>query len=493
MLPLKRRKLPSPSTGSTAGTNDGPEVPCRFPEIVLFFLERKMGSSRRTFLSELGKKNGFKVESQLSSSVTHVLCENNSADEVRAWLNTQLTVPTSLHLLHVHWFTESLRAGRPVEILDRHTLQGQMEEEEKEEETCSFTVPNYACQRRTQLHHHNPSLSDALTLLAENAELNEDDGRAVAFRRAAAVLKALPAEVTSVSQLKGLPCLGEHSLRVIKDVLKDGSCSEVETTKHSQRFNALKVLTGIFGVGVKTADRWIRDGIFNLQQLRESQTTLNRAQQAGLDHYEDLNQPVTRADADSITEIVQEAVSSLFPGAQVTLTGGFRRGKMTGHDVDFLLTHPEEGREEGLMDKVVSWLDSQGLLLYQKTSRNSYLESRDGPGRPSSNMDRFERCFAIFKLSRGQTSPPAGHQWRAVRVDLVVTPISQFAFALLGWTGSKLFERELRRWAGHEKAMSLSSHALFDKTQKRYLRASSEEEIFTHLGLSFIPPSQRNA
>ena len=32
----------------------------------------------------------------------------------------------------------------------------------------------------------------------------------------------------------------------------------------------------------------------------------------------------------------------------------------------------------------------------------------------------------------------AGRPWRAVRVDLVVSPISQFAFALLGWTGSKV-------------------------------------------------------
>lgn len=35
------------------------------------------------------------------------------------------------------------------------------------------------------------------------------------------------------------------------------------------------------------------------------------------------------------------------------------RGKLTGHDVDFLITHPEEGREVGLMPKVVSWLESQ--------------------------------------------------------------------------------------------------------------------------------------
>lgn len=30
---------------------------------------------------------------------------------------------------------------------------------------------------------------------------------------------------------------------------------------------------------------------------------------------------------------------------------------------------------------------------------------------------------------------------------------------------AQLFERELRRWAGHEKAMSLSSHALYDGNQ----------------------------
>lgn len=89
--------------------------------------------------------------------------------------------------------------------------------------------------------------------------------------------------------------------------------------------------------------------------------------------------------------------------------------------------------------------------MYQKTTRNSYLESEDGPGRPASNIDRFERCLSIFKLPTGGNADlqEAGEdggpsekdgerRWRAVRVDLVVSPISQFAFALLGWTGSKV-------------------------------------------------------
>ncbi|XP_047229224.1 DNA-directed DNA/RNA polymerase mu isoform X2 [Girardinichthys multiradiatus] len=422
------------------------------------------------------------------------------------WLESQRRRQAKLHLLDVSWYTESMRDGFPVEILDRHKLQDLVV---NDLEVIPFSLPSYACQRRTTLENHNTLLTDALSLLAENAELSNEDGRGVAFRRAAAVLKALPSAVTDLSQLTGLPCLGEHSLRVIKDILKNGASSEVQSTKESERFKALKVFTGIFGVGSKTADRWIREGIHNLQQLRDSGHTLNRAQQAGLEHYDDINQPVSMAEADAIRETVGGAVASVLPGAQIVLTGGFRRGKLTGHDVDFLITHPEEGCEVGLMPKLVSWLDSRGLILYQKTTRNSYLESKDGPGRPPANIDRFERCLAIFKLEvqsekhvksqsgelcqHLQTEAVAERRWRAVRVDLVVSPVSQFAFALLGWTGSKLFERELRRWAGHERSMSLSSHALYDNKQGRYIRAFSEEEIFAHLGLEYIPPSERNA
>ncbi|XP_038152601.1 DNA-directed DNA/RNA polymerase mu [Cyprinodon tularosa] len=505
MVPLKRRKMVHAGSLNTETNVCGGTEPTKFPQLVLFLLERKMGASRRAFLSQLGRRKGFQVDDLFSENVTHVICENNSGEEVRMWLEAQQRRQGELHLLDVSWYTESMRHGFPVEIHHRHKIQ---DVAVNAADVAPFSVPSYACQRRTTLGNHNPVLTDALSLLAEKAELSGEDGRGVAFRRAAAVLKALPSAVSNMSQLTGLPCLGDHSLKVIKDILKTGASSEVESTKASERFKELKVLTGIFGVGTKTADRWIREGITNLQQLRDSGQTLNRSQQAGLQHYDDINQPVSKAEADAIREIVERAVASVLPGAQTVLTGGFRRGKLTGHDVDFLITHPEEGCVVGLMPKLVCWLESRGLLLYQKTTRNSYLESEDGPGRPASNIDRFERCLSIFKLptggnadlqEAGEDSGPSekdgapGRRWRAVRVDLVVSPISQFAFALLGWTGSKLFERELRRWAGHERGMSLSSHALYDNKQGKYLRASSEEEIFAHLGLEYVPPSERNA
>ncbi|XP_010864536.2 DNA-directed DNA/RNA polymerase mu [Esox lucius] len=531
MIPLKRRKVISSVIRNSSGDS-------KFPGVVIFLLGRKMGASRRAFLSRLGRGKGFNIQDSFSQSITHLISENNSWKEVWTWLDSQTggqgreegecrtAGPSSVHLLDIMWYTESMQVSRPVAILDRHKLQ---ERDEPGTELAVVSLPSYACQRHTPLLHHNTVLIDALSILAENAELSENEGRGVAFRRAGALLKSLPQEIRRVEQLRGQPCLGDHSLRVIKEVLEDGVCCEVETTKESRQFKAMKALTGIFGVGAKTADRWFREGIHTPSDLQRSGHNLNRAQRAGVQYYDDLNQPVRKAEADAIGLIVEKAVSEVLPGAKITLIGGFRRGKETGHDVDFLITHPEEGREEGLMAKVVSWLEAQGFLLYHKTTRNSYLESKDGPARPPSNMDRFERCFSIFRLStenerritqtisaqstllhsRTEPSPQTNDQareessmlsqcsgsrsWMAVRVDMVVSPYSQFAFALLGWTGSKLFERELRRWAVHERAMTLSSHTLYDSTKRQYLRANSEEEIFALLGLEYIPPCGRNA
>lgn len=58
-------------------------------------------------------------------------------------------------------------------------------------------------------------------------------------------------------------------------------------------------------------------------------------------------------------------------------------------------------------------------------------------------MDNLDRCFAIMKVETsaddtGLTSC-ARDSWTARRVDLIITPSSQYAFSLLGWIGSKVF------------------------------------------------------
>lgn len=58
-------------------------------------------------------------------------------------------------------------------------------------------------------------------------------------------------------------------------------------------------------------------------------------------------------------------------------------------------------------------------------------------------LDHFQKCFLILKLHHqrvdgGKSSQQEGKTWKAIRVDLVMCPYERRAFALLGWTGSRV-------------------------------------------------------
>nr|KAF6267916.1 DNA polymerase mu [Pipistrellus kuhlii] len=514
MLPRRRQ--------ARVGTPCAVSSVVRFPGVAIYLAEPRMGRSRRAFLTRLALSKGFCVLDAYSSEVTHVVMEQTSAEEAVRWQDSRPAPPpgcTRPALLDISWFTESMAAGQPVPVERRHCLQVAVP---REVLPNPIWMPLYACQRPTPLTHHNTRLSEALEVLAEAAGFDGSEGRLLSFCRAASTLKALPCPVTALSQLQGLPHLGEHSCRVVQELLEHGVCEEVERVQRSERYQSMKLFTRIFGVGVRTADQWYREGLRTLDDVWTQVQRLTQQQKAGLQHYQDLSAPVQRPDAEALRQVVAEAVGRALPRATVTLAGGFRRGKLQGHDVDFLITHPEEGQEAGLLPRVMGYLEQQvrascppgwalllppgqrvtpappqGLVLYQQHQRRPSGDPVHQAPKGRS-MDTFERSFCIFRLPRPpratEEGTPSPHpSWKAVRVDLVVTPISQFPFALLGWTGSKHFERELRRFSRKERGLWLNSHGLFDPEQETFFQAAAEEDVFKHLGLAYLPPEQRNA
>ncbi|KAK3572802.1 hypothetical protein QTP86_007407 [Hemibagrus guttatus] len=336
------------------------------------------------------------------------------------------------------------------------------------------TVSQYACQRRTTLYNRNKILTDALEVLAENYEFIESKGPCLGFKRAASVLKSLPVPIRSIDELERLPCLGPETMAVIQDIFECGSSSKVEEVLTDERYQTLKIFTSVFGVGPKTAEKWYRQGLRSLEQIvSDSSIHLNRMQQAGFQYYEDISKPVSKAEAEAVGQIIEEVVSCVNPDATITLTGGFRRGKEFGHDVDFLLNVPGHGKEDGLLPAVIDQLRSQGILLYSDFQESTFDLSKL-PSRRFEAMDHFQKCFLIMKLKKEQVDGQqaerrCGRDWKALRVDLVAPPAERYAFALLGWSGStavslQQFERDLRRFARLERHMLLDNHALFDKT-----------------------------
>uniref|UniRef100_A0A8C5LID3 DNA nucleotidylexotransferase n=1 Tax=Jaculus jaculus TaxID=51337 RepID=A0A8C5LID3_JACJA len=505
-----RKKRPRQRSASVASAPHD----IRFQDLVLFILEKKMGSTRRAFLMELARRKGFRVENELSDSVTHIVAENNSGSDVMKWLQGQnIQASSELELLDVSWLIECMGAGKPVEMTGRHQLvvsdvHGSRQNPgpkpvrkiaKLEGVWRTFCLPGFI-------------LQDAFDILAENCEFRENEASCVEFMRAASVLKSLPFPIISVKDTEGIPWLGGKVKCVIEEIIEDGESSEVKALLNDERYKSFKLFTSVFGVGLKTAERWFRMGFRTLSTVKlDKSLTFTRMQKAGFLHYEDLVSCVTRAEAEAVSVLVQQAVVAFLPDALVSMTGGFRRGKKIGHDVDFLITSPEatEEEEQQLLHKVTNFWEQKGLLLYCDHVESTF-EKCKLPSRKVDALDHFQKCFLILKLYRERvdsvkSSQQEGKGWKAIRVDLVMCPYECRAFALLGWTGSRQFERDLRRYATHERKMRLDNHALYDKTKVKvvfffplklarvFLKAESEEEIFAHLGLEYIEPLERNA
>uniref|UniRef100_A0A3B4FC17 DNA-directed DNA/RNA polymerase mu n=1 Tax=Pundamilia nyererei TaxID=303518 RepID=A0A3B4FC17_9CICH len=450
----------------------------KFEDVRLYLVERKMGRSRRSFLTELARSKGFIVEDVLSDVVTHVVSEDSQASSLWAWLKGGPV--KNLPVMHGR--------SRPGSVSTLHTTTP----------TPMSTVSQYACQRRTTTKNNNKIFTDAFEVLAESHEFNDMEGPCLAFRRAASVLKSLPWTVQNLRVTEDLPCLGEHSMCVIEEILQHGHSFEVEKILSDERYQILKLFTSVFGVGPKTAEKWYRRGLRSFSDvLAEPDIHLNRMQQSGFLHYGDISRAVSKAEAQALGNIIDEAVRAITPDAILTLTGGFRRGKDFGHDVDFIVTTPQLGKEERLLTSVIDRLKQQGILLYCEYQASTFDESKL-PSHRFEAMDHFAKCFLILRLEDSQvegglqTAEEDRRGWRAVRVDLVSPPVDRYAFTLLGWSGSR-FERDLRRFARMERRMLLDNHALYDKTKKEFLAATTEKDIFAHLGLEYIEPWQRNA
>uniref|UniRef100_K7FEM8 DNA polymerase mu n=1 Tax=Pelodiscus sinensis TaxID=13735 RepID=K7FEM8_PELSI len=410
LVPLKRRRRVTRSPPAE------PPGPGRFPSVVLCLVERRMGASRRAFLTQLAQAKGFRVDVAYSAAVTHVVSEQNSGAEVAQWLGGGEGVGWWVGSLGVLALTPT-----PVLCSPGDRAGG-----------SAGLMASYACQRRTPLLHSNQALTEALEILAEEARFSGSEGRSLAFTRAASVLKALPGPLGTLGELGPLPGIGEHSRRVIQDVLEDGVSAEVERVKLSERYQTMKLLESLLGVGASCYPTWPRLAGQALESLARTRSSLGAEESAA------APSPLHKG-----------------PGYRLNLGGavGFGTGTVGGAGVPHVaeISRP-----------------AQGLILYQHSQESSFVLC-EGPGAPGARdcMDRFERCFSILRLEaqRGQRGPGAARGWKAVRVDLVVAPISQFPFALLGWTGSQHFERELRRFARHERKMVLNSHALYDTQQ----------------------------
>lgn len=242
--------------------------------------------------------------------------------------------------------------------------------------------------------------------LSENAFYHDDEARRLAFQKAAAVIKSLNFKIKSICQVKGLPDIGKHSLEVIKDILDEGHSAEVDSILNNDWFHQMKAFQGIFGVGPSKAKKWISKGVFTIDDLIERtdlHSSFDHRIELGISFYNDLNTQITKNHALAIMNLIRQHLEEILPGCILVLAGGFRRGKTNGHDADILLTHPIEGKEIGLLPKLLNLLNDSGLIMYgaMETGHNNPQSIMQDKGRPlASTVDHFDKWIGIMKIDK---------------------------------------------------------------------------------------------
>lgn len=78
------------------------------------------------------------------------------------------------------------------------------------------------------------------------------------------------------------------------------------------------------------------------------------------------------------------------------------RGKENGHDIDFLISHPTEGQECGILPELLQRLERCQLVIFGQLAPNTFnqhIASLDSKGTYlRSNLDHFEKWIGILKV-----------------------------------------------------------------------------------------------
>ena len=292
--------------------------------------------------------------------------------------------------------------------------------------------------------------------------------RARAYQKAQETIMTYQDDIFEPRQLKGLPGIGSTIMDKLNEYVQTGTLGVLEREKN----NPIHILGEIYGVGPKKAQELVNAGIKNIDELRVRQNELlNDIQKVGLRYHEQIQQRIPRLEIEEFEDIFKSIFAKAAkdsPDSKFEIVGSYRRGVQTSGDIDVIIT----GNTGVVYKTFVDDLIKTGIIL-EVLSR--------GPS----------KTLVIAKL-------PGERIVR--RVDFLYAPPDEFAFAILYFTGSKIFNTLMRQYA-LDKGYTLNEHGIykFTKTKQENKKKGvkvnkefkTEKDIFDFLGLKFKTPIER--
>jgi DNA ligase (NAD+) len=320
---------------------------------------------------------------------------------------------------------------------------------------------------KEQLHKMPARLNEQFIDLMEqlaNIMLKQGEPfRARAYQKAQETIMSYPDNIQSPNDLKDKPNIGATIMDKLNEYVQTGTLQVLEREKT----NPVNILGEVYGIGPKKAKELVDKGVTTIEALRANQDALlNETQKVGLKYYEDILKRIPRAEIEEYKKIFttefhkQKAASET---GKMEIVGSYRRGAETSGDIDVIITSTNPSIFKNFVDDLIKIKVIQEVLSRGPT-----------------------KCLVIAKLP--------GHTISR-RVDFLYTSPEEFPFAILYFTGSKIFNTVMRHEA-LAKDLTMNEHGLYSLISKKKGEKvdhvfSSEQDIFDYLGLEYKAPHER--
>jgi len=308
----------------------------------------------------------------------------------------------------------------------------------------------------------NEKFIELMEKLAEIMLKQGEPFRARAYQKAQETIMAYPDDILSPNDLKGKPGIGETIIEKLNEFVQTGTLKILEREKN----NPMNILADVYGIGPKKAKELVDNGITTIEQLRENQQMLNDVQKVGLKYYEDILKRIPRSEIQEYEQIFDRDFKKVATAhSHFEIVGSYRRGAQSSGDIDIIIT-------SDIPSVFTNFID---LLIKQKIIIE--VLSR-GP----------TKCLVIAKI-------PSSDSVR--RVDFLYTSHEEFPFAVLYFTGSKIFNTVMRHQA-QTMGLTMNEHGLYTiqedgkkKGKKVDFQFHNEKDIFDYLNMEYKKPDER--
>jgi len=318
-----------------------------------------------------------------------------------------------------------------------------------------------ATERDEEVPLQNAEIARALETIATLMELKDEAYyRVLGYRRAAESVAALGRPVDEVADLTDLPHVGGTLAGVIRDLSEDRT-PEILAELLEEIPAGLVEVTRLPGVGPRTAGRlWRELGITDVEALGEleegrlaalkgfgkkSEERILRAART----YNSQERRMLLDEATALAEHMLRFVRSHPACERAEIAGSLRRQKETIGDLDLVAASSDQ---EALADAFAEAQFVDEVLAHGPTK--------------------------VFIKAGG------------VEVDLRIVAPEAFGALLHHFTGGQAHNIALRERAV-KMGLNISEYGLAQAGTQRYEPVASEAEIYSRLGLDYIPPELR--